>query len=280
VYQELQTTDVATYNQLKIDTSPAVAASDFEIGYERGTPDVQRSVFAQAIFDLETKGTPLPSSVSEYIVTGAAAGPDGTTTATASTSSGPNCTNTTTGPIGACANPLRDVHSASPDAQTGGGVIPLRVDQGVDYEGNGPIYPICNAQVILVESDAAAGWPGDGDFIAYKLLADVGGKPTTGKIVYFAEDCKAVVTASSKTLTDQNPICNMNEGGTNIETGWTAQNILTAALGGTDPFWNGGSATNYGLNFSAMLKSLGAPPGTTVDGISHTPLPAGWPTWP
>jgi hypothetical protein len=270
-WNEFSTKYASTLSLLKSDTSPVQAATDFLNGFEKGSPSALRLTNAQAIYNYEVNHTPLPASVLGQIVSGAAA--NAGTPGTGLTGGG--CGSSSTSALtGSCANPIRDVK----------GLIPLRVDQGVDYEGTGPVYPICDSTIYLVEPDGSAGWPGDGSFIAYKVNGNsVDGKSLPADtVVYFAEDCVAVAGLhSGQTVTTQQPICNQNEGGTNIETGWTKTTILTSALGGTDPCWNGGSATNYGQNFSALLKALGAPPGdlTRSSGVCTTPLPAGWPTW-
>ncbi len=269
-WNELSTKYAGVVSTLKSDTSPIQAATDFLNGFEKGDASALRLTNAQAIYDFEVNHTPLPASVLGQIASGAAANV-GTPGAGLT---GGGCGSSTAALTGSCANPIRDVK----------GLIPLRVDQGVDYEGTGPVYPVCDATIYLVEADGAAGWPGDGSFIAYKVNGNaIDGKTLPANtVIYFAEDCVAVAGLhAGQAVTTQQPICNQNEGGTNIETGWSATNILTSALGHTDPCWNGGSATDYGQNFSALLKALGAPPGdlTRSSGVCTTALPSDWPTW-
>ena len=269
-FNELTTKYSTVYNQMKVETSAVGAAVDFLNGFEKGSPNALRETNALAIYNFEVNHTPLPQSVLGQIVSGAAA-------SVGTPGSGPTaggCGGGTTALTGACGNPLRDLK----------GLIPLRVDQGVDYQGTGPVHPICDATVFLVESDSAAGWPGDGDFIAYKVNGDAvdGKKLPANVVVYYSEDCPAAPGLhSGQALTTSQVLCNQNEGGTNIETGWSETGILSSALGHTDPCWNGGSATNYGQNFSDLIKALGGPPGdlTRSSGVCKTPLPANWPTW-
>jgi hypothetical protein len=278
LWNELNKSYASVISQLKSDTSPVQAATDFLNGFEKGDASPDRQLDAQAIYSFEVNHTPIPSSVLGNIASGAAANPGNPSDApstVASTGGADDCS-VGTGLTGNCANPLRGVK------YSGGAILPLRVDQGVDYEGTGPIYPVCDATIVLAESDAAAGWPGDGDFIAYTVNGNsIDGKTLpAGTVIYFSEDCVATVKQGDS-VTTQQPICNMNEGGTNIETGWSTKSILTSALGHTDPCWNGGSATNYGQNFSALIKALGGPPGdlTRSSGVCTTPLPSNWPTW-
>jgi len=77
-------------------------------------------------------------------------------------------------------NPFRDVS----------GLIPERVDMGVDFGGAGQVYALGHA-VITNATGNSAGWPGGG-WITYKLTDG----PDAGLTVYLAEDVTPAAEAS------------------------------------------------------------------------------------
>lgn len=156
-------------------------------------------------------------------------------------------------------NPLRDVK----------GMVPERIDQGVDYAGTGPVYAMGNGTVI--DATGSSGWPG-GNWISYQL--DDG--PASGKVVYFAENCNIAVSAGQH-VTPDTVICNMFRGTSGIETGWAEPGFGERAL--AHDIYHEGLSTALGRNYSDLLKKLGAPPGVLTNDVSNVPLPAGWPTW-
>jgi hypothetical protein len=192
-----------------------------------------------------------------------------------------NGASTPTGTSGGCSsggaltgyqNPLRDIKSLGK----------LRIDQGVDYSGHGPVYAIGPGKVAeAYHYGEGSGWPGpggqSGGWISYTLTDG----PAKGKTVYFAESCQPKVRPGDKV--DANTvICDME--GDNYpwtETGWAA----SASPGDTQPLaqlyeGNGCCSTTVGVNFSDLLKSLGAPPGV----LTNNPpigkqLPGDFPTW-
>ncbi len=74
-------------------------------------------------------------------------------------------------------NPLRGVS----------GLIPERIDEGVDFGGSGPVYALGDA-VITNATGNSAGWPGGG-WITYQLTDG----PDAGLMVYVAEDVTPAV---------------------------------------------------------------------------------------
>lgn len=188
----------------------------------------------------------------------------------ATDSSGGGCTSSGgSSDINAYKNPLRDVK----------GLFHRRIDQGVDYGGHGPIYAIGNGVVDAVyHYGESSGWPGPsgggvGGWVSYTLSDG----PAKDKIVYFAESCQPIVNHGDK-VTPDTVICNMN-GDTNpwIETGWAASTVGSAAAAQA---LGGSCATDYGVNFSDLLKKLGAPAGIIeCGGPNNGTLPSGWPTW-
>ena len=82
-------------------------------------------------------------------------------------------------PRGVYRNPLRGV----------GGLVPERIDDGVDFGGSGPVYALGDA-VVTGATSTNFGWPGGG-WITYRLTSG----PGMGLVVYVAEDITpAVVT--------------------------------------------------------------------------------------
>jgi hypothetical protein len=161
-------------------------------------------------------------------------------------------------------NPLRDTT----------GLVPERVDMGVDFSGSGPIYALGNAVITNATADSA-GWPGGG-WITYQLTSG----PASGLQVYVAEDVKPAVQVGQH-VTSSTVIADMYEGGDGIETGWampdgsSAESQLPVAGGisGGGPF-----PTDVGLNFDQLLVALGAPAAPNAGEAGNGILPTGYPT--
>lgn len=231
--------------------------------YASGARGSDQSTFRKAIFAYNHASWYVDNVMNAYkkFSTGGAAGGGGGGSV-AGTSSG--CDQSPTG----YQNPLRDVK----------GLFKRRIDQGVDYGGHGNIYAIGPGIVAnayhLGSSDS--GWPGGG-WVSYTLTDG----PAKGKIVYFAESCDPKVKRGDR-VDSNTVICYMS--GDNspwIETGWAA----SSSVGDTQPLaqlygGDGCCSTTAGVNFSDLLKSLGAPPGILTDNPPKgTPLPASFPTW-
>jgi len=164
-------------------------------------------------------------------------------------------------------NPLRAIR----------GLIPERIDQGVDFGGTGPIYAIGDA-VITGATSANYGWPGGG-WITYRLTDG----PAAGRTVFVAEDVVPAVSVGAS-VTPQTVIGNMNGAGAYIETGWAMASGFTAesqtpeagSISGAGPF-----PTEIGLNFEELLQALGVPAGNNRSDHPYGLLPPGYPTdWP
>jgi hypothetical protein len=161
-------------------------------------------------------------------------------------------------------NPLRAVS----------GLIPERVDMGVDFGGAGPVYALGNAVITDATADNS-GWPGGG-WITYKLTSG----PAAGLMVYVAEDVTPSVQVG-QTVTSSTVIANMFNGGAGIETGWampdgsSAESQLPVAGGisGGGPF-----PTMVGLNFEALLQALGVPAAPNASQAGNGILPSNYPT--
>jgi hypothetical protein len=161
------------------------------------------------------------------------------------------------------ANPLRGV----------GGLIPERVDMGVDFGGAGPVYALGDG-VVTSATGSSAGWPGGG-WITYRLTSG----PDAGLVVYLAEDVQPTV-AVGEAVTPGTVIANMYNGGAGIETGWampdgaSAESQLPEAggIGGGGPF-----PTMIGLSFESLLRSLGVPAAPDAAAAGYGTLPPGYP---
>jgi hypothetical protein len=168
------------------------------------------------------------------------------------------------GPPPVYRNPLRDIT----------GLIPERVDMGVDFGGNGPIYALGDAVITNATGDSA-GWPGGG-WITYQLTSG----PAKGLQVYVAEDVQPTVQVGQH-VTSSTVIAQMHNVGDGIETGWampdasSAESQLPAAgsVSGGGPF-----PTEVGLDFDRLLVALGVPAAFNLDATGYGTLPAGYPT--
>jgi murein DD-endopeptidase MepM/ murein hydrolase activator NlpD len=202
----------------------------------------------------------------------AASRPPGTTASAPTTSASrppsrhspaPRPTPTATQATAAYANPLRAVR----------GLIPERIDMGVDFGGTGPVYALGDA-VITNASGDDAGWPGGG-WITYRLTSG----PAKGLSVYLAEDVTPDVQVGDE-VTSGTVIATMFNGGAGIEFGWaqadgsSAESQLAAAgdISGAGPF-----PSMVGLNFEELLQKLGVPAANNRDDSPHGLLPAGYP---
>jgi len=159
-------------------------------------------------------------------------------------------------------NPLRSVS----------GLVPERIDEGVDFGGSGPVYALGDA--IVTNAGENAGWPGGG-WITYQLTDG----PAQGLMVYLAEDVTPTVQVGQH-VTPSTVIANMFNGGDGIETGWaqptgvSAESELAEAggIGGGGPF-----PTMIGNNFDQLLVVLGVPAAPNAGETAYGTLPANYP---
>jgi len=159
---------------------------------------------------------------------------------------------------GSCQVVAQDDRYINPLA--GAKVTPERIDQGVDYAGSGPLGAIGAARITYVAA-SAPGWPGA--FIEYQLI----GGPYRGRHVYYAE---GVVPAPGLHLGEtvhpgQAIATIIPYYATGIEIGWGA-GIATNTYAAERHEWNetddaDNVATASGKSFSALIASLGGPPG-------------------
>ena len=166
----------------------------------------------------------------------------------------------------ACTAPIAPGAYVNPFAHARG-IVPQRIDQGVDYDGNGPIAAIGDATITHISTAAAIGWPGYHD-ITYQL--DNG--PDQGNWVYVAEDITPApglydgeqVSAGQPIATFAYP---QDDG---IETGWAQPDAADPQpIAKIDGGYIEGQRTAAGDNFSALLTGTGAPPGNLDDPPGH-----------
>jgi hypothetical protein len=160
-------------------------------------------------------------------------------------------------------NPLRGVS----------GLVPERIDDGVDFAGLGPVYALGDA-VVTSATGTNFGWPGGG-WITYRLTSG----PAAGLVVYVAEDITPAVTVGQH-VSPATVLGTMFDGGDGIETGWAQSTGLSAesqlpeagSIAGLGPF-----PTRIGVNFDDLLQSLGLPVAPNRTQPAFGLLPAGYP---
>jgi hypothetical protein len=159
-------------------------------------------------------------------------------------------------------NPLRAVS----------GLVPERIDEGVDFGGSGPIYALGDA--VITNASENSGWPGGG-WITYQLTDG----PAAGLMVYVAEDVTPAVTVGQH-VSSSTVIANMFVGADGIETGWaqptgvSAESELPEAggIGASGPY-----PTRVGVDFDELLQALGVPAAPTPLEPAYGVLPASYP---
>jgi hypothetical protein len=225
-------------SDLKAATTVQAATAAFQNDYERPASNASlqdRIAYAQQLLN---SGQSTTSSSS--------------TTLTSSSSCNPNSS------TGGYENPFRAVSNLTPQ----------RIDMGVDYDGNGPVYALGNGVVNTIFPN----WYKDEPLIAYTLS----GGAAAGKTVYLAE-CITPQVNKGEQVTSSTVIATMNDTScfNGIETGWANLSDSHLTMAGSC-FSN--SATAYGQNFSQLLVSLGAKGGVMDPPLTCT-LASGWPTW-
>jgi murein DD-endopeptidase MepM/ murein hydrolase activator NlpD len=152
------------------------------------------------------------------------------------------------------------------------GLVPERIDMGVDYAGTGPILALGSGTVF---NTAGAGWPG-GAFIGITL--DSG--PFKGLPYFVAEDVKPTVRVGQHVQAGQE-IAVMYHGAAGIETGWAAgkgDQPLAAALRQQNTSGDPGAwSSAAGISFDRVLVSTGAPSGIPQGTQVHGKMPSGYP---
>jgi hypothetical protein len=153
------------------------------------------------------------------------------------------------------------------------GLVPERIDDGVDFAGTGPVHALGDA-VVTMATGTNIGWPGGG-WITYRLT----GGPAAGLTVYVAEDITPAV-AVGQSVSPSTGIGTMFDGGDGIETGLAQPTGVSAesqlpeagAIAGLGPF-----PTRIGVNFDELLQSLGVSAAPNRAQPAFGLLPAGYP---
>jgi hypothetical protein len=139
-------------------------------------------------------------------------------------------------------------------------VTPKRVDQGVDYAGSGALTAIGDAIVTYIAT-SDTGWPGA--FIEYRLRSG----PESGCYVYYAEGVRpAQGLYAGKLIEGGQAVATIDPANpAGIEIGWGAGKG-TKSYAAQRGQWSAqaeadNTPTSAGLSFSALIASLGGPPG-------------------
>lgn len=155
-------------------------------------------------------------------------------------------------------NPFRDV-----------AMSPARIDAGVDYCGNGPVYPLGRAKIINVGTPSHTTTFGS-DMAVYQLLDG----PARGKFVFFAEHYDTEPGYKEGDVVDTDTVLYRMNGC--IEIGWSdgrgsiAWNIAPDSIEGQRTVW--------GDNFNDLLVSIDCMSGLTQGLPITMKLSPGWPT--
>jgi hypothetical protein len=280
LWNQLNTNEKPALDGLKTATTPEDAALKFSHLYERSADlpgsdaETSRIIFARAVFELATKGTPLPPNIQELIANYGALGVIGS-------GSGAGCPSATTG----YKNPFRDLKNSHS----------MRIDGGLDYGGEGvgegPVYAVGPAKIVGVKT-RGSGWPGlgtanDGAYILYQLTDGA----AKDRFIYISEDCTPKVNVGDVIPGADTVICDYKDqlnpsfspiAGTHLEIGWGDGSFNYVSWsdykGAPNDF-----ASNSGIDISKFLQKLGVAPGTVQGGPStkmppYDP-PVSWPRW-
>jgi hypothetical protein len=154
------------------------------------------------------------------------------------------------------------------------GLLPERIDEGVDFGGTGPVYALGDG-VVTNATGSNYGWPGGG-WITYRLTDG----PDAGLVVYVAEDVRPTVQVGQQ-VTSSTVVAEMFDGGDGIETGWAMPNGASAesqlpeagGISGYGPF-----PARVGVNFEELLQSVGVPAANNSTQSAYGLLPPQYPT--
>ncbi|MDB5183740.1 MAG: phage tail tape measure protein [Candidatus Saccharibacteria bacterium] len=240
---------------------------DYEVSTDQANGNNNREKNATDIYNEIVNGQSLPAGVG-----GSISPTSSTSSATSSAASSGSSCDSVAADNGECKNPFRDLKNSSVS----------RIDGGYDYGGtggSGPIYAACPAQIVLVDA-SGSGWPGSpGAYVKYKI--------TSGKakdlFMYIAEDCTPTVKVGDTVDTNKS-ICDYQDHGTELETGWASGGGGTGYVEWSDynkSICGGSFPSNSGVDVDKFLQTLGLKHDSLHSecGSSHTPPPANWPKW-
>ncbi len=149
-------------------------------------------------------------------------------------------------------------HSPPPRPSTGyvnplahASVTPERIDAGVDYSGTGTLTALGEGRVTYVGT-SGTGWPGA--FVEYQLLNG----PDAGRYVYYAEGVRPGVSVGEVVQAGQAVAYLIPGWSSGIEIGW-GSGVGTQPL--AQKLGENSFPTAAGESFSALIASLGGPPG-------------------
>jgi peptidoglycan hydrolase-like protein with peptidoglycan-binding domain len=156
--------------------------------------------------------------------------------------------------------PKPPVHHSPPPAKPSTGyvnplahasVTPERIDAGVDYSGTGTLTALGGGRVTYVGT-SGTGWPGA--FVEYQLLNG----PDAGRYVYYAEGVRPAVSVGQVVQAGQAVAYLIRGWSSGIEIGW-GSGVGTQPL--AQKLGEYSFPTAAGESFSALIASLGGPPG-------------------
>jgi hypothetical protein len=155
-------------------------------------------------------------------------------------------------------NPYRDIT----------GLVPERIDQGVDYGGSGPIYAMAPGTIDVYKNRNDSGWPG-GTFVSYVLTVG----PAAGREIYLAENVDLDPSLQSGSFVySGTALGTLVNASPDSESGWgVSGQSITAEYG----CYTEGCNTPLGTNFNILLMCLQAPSGIPGQG-GCCPDPGGW----
>jgi murein DD-endopeptidase MepM/ murein hydrolase activator NlpD len=130
-------------------------------------------------------------------------------------------------------------------------VTPERIDAGVDYAGTGSLTALGAGRVTYVGT-SGTGWPGA--FIEYQLTNG----PDAGRFVYYAEGVRPAVSVGQVVRAGQTVAYLIPGWSSGIEIGW-GSGVGTQPL--AQKLGESSFPTAAGESFSALIASLGGPPG-------------------
>ena len=154
------------------------------------------------------------------------------------------------------------------------GIVPERIDQGVDYACSGPIYALGPGVIDVFRNRNDSGWPG-GTFMSYKLTAG----PASGKTIYLAENIDLTTSLKSGSFVFSGTILGTQVNASpESEIGW---GVPGAGYTAEYSCYTEGCDTALGDNFNALLVALKAPsgvPGPKGCCTSASGYPSNWAT--
>ncbi len=163
-------------------------------------------------------------------------------------------------------NPLKNIR----------GLIPERIDMGVDFGGTGNLLAMGSGRV---NSPFLTGWGGaaPGEFMTYTLSSG----PYAGRMVYYSEGINPLVHPGQSVHAGQ-ALANMHAA---IEVGWAGDSThplsqlpIAGSISGSNLPPSG--ATKVGKNFDELLVSLGVPKAPNFNSPTGGLLPKNFPTAP